>query len=90
VTCNGAAADTICTALGNGQPVANVACDGRTWNVGSCGSGTEINAQGAVVCQCTNPGYTVRPCINPNNPNWGGVNTATCNGPTQTIQVLCG
>ena len=88
VTCNGAAANTLCQALGNAQTVTNVACDGRTWNVGNCGNGPEINAQGNVVCQCTNPGYTVRPCIN--NSNWGGINTTTCNGPTQTMQVICG
>jgi hypothetical protein len=90
VTCNGAAANTICQALGNGQTVLGVACDGRTWNVGTCGAGIEINAQGNGVCQCTNPGYTSRPCINNGNPNWGGVNTNTCNGPTQTIEVTCG
>jgi cysteine-rich repeat protein len=88
VSCNGAAANTICQALGDNLAVSNVACDGRTWNVGNCGNGAEINAQGNGVCQCTSPAYTVRPCIN--NSNWGGVNTATCNGPTQTIEVVCG
>jgi cysteine-rich repeat protein len=90
VTCDGAAANTICQALGDGLAVNNVACNGRTWNVGSCGAGIELNAQGNGVCQCTNPGYVVRPCINQGNSNWGGVNTNTCGGPTQTIQVICG
>ena len=90
ISCNGAPADTICKALANGQQSLNIACEGRTWNVGSCGVGIEINGQGNGVCACTNPGYTARPCINNNNPNWGGVNTATCSGPTQTIQVICG
>ena len=34
------------------------------------------------------PGYVVRPC-HP-GANWGGVNTETCNPPTQTIEVVCG
>jgi cysteine-rich repeat protein len=90
VTCDGAAANTICQALGDGLVANNVMCNGRTWNVGTCGAGSELNAQGNGVCQCTNPGYTARPCIGQGNPNWGGVNTATCNGPTQTIQIICG
>ncbi|KIG17463.1 Microbial collagenase, secreted [Enhygromyxa salina] len=89
VECNGAAANTICQALASGQAMTNIACDGRTWNVGTCGSGIELNAQGNGVCQCTNPGYIARPCIGGGNPNWGGVNTATCSGPTQTIEVVC-
>jgi cysteine-rich repeat protein len=90
VQCNGAPANQICQALGDGIAVNNVMCNGRTWNVGTCGSGIELNAQGNGVCQCTNPGYVVRPCIGQANPNWGGVNTNTCNGPTQTIEVICG
>jgi cysteine-rich repeat protein len=88
VTCNGAPANTICQALGDGVAVNNIACNGRQWSVGNCGSGVELSAQG--ICQCINPGYTARPCIGANNPNWGGVNTNTCTGPTQTIEVICG
>jgi cysteine-rich repeat protein len=89
VTCDGAAANTICQALGDGVAVNNVACNGRNWSVGNCGAGIELTASGGV-CACTNPGYIARPCIGANNPNWGGVNTNTCSGPTQTIQVICG
>jgi len=89
VSCQGAAANTICQALASGQAMMGVACDGRTWNVGNCGVGVELNAQGNGVCACTDPGYTARPCINQNNPNWGGVDTDTCNGPNQTIEVVC-
>ena len=89
VSCNGAAANTICQAIANSQTVANIACDGRTWNVGPCGNGTELNAQGNGDCVCdNNPSYTLRPCIN--NLNWGGVNTLTCNAPSQTMEVICG
>ncbi len=58
---------------------------GRTWSVGSCGSGLELTASGSV-CQCPDPGYTVRPQIA--NANWGGINTATCNASTQTLTVV--
>ena len=68
-------------------------CDGTfSWNVGSgcfggCGlpaDGIEFNATGTD-CQCTTPGYTVRPCIG--NLNWGGLNGVTCSAPNQTMTV---
>jgi hypothetical protein len=86
-TCAGPAADQICKSLGNGLPL-TVACGGFTWRVGNCGSGIEINADNTL-CQCDNPGWIVRPCIGQGNSNWGGMNTATCNGPTQTLEVRC-
>jgi hypothetical protein len=64
-------------------------CDGRSWQVGECGSGTtpsiEISANGDL-CFC-NIGYVARPCIG--NENWGGAGTDTCYGPTQTLNVKC-
>jgi cysteine-rich repeat protein len=87
VECMGAGANTICQALGTGQ-AASVMCNGRTWGVGNCGSGVELSAQTGI-CSCTSPAYTSRPCIGANNPNWGGINSATCNGPSQTIEVVC-
>src|SRR5690606_8741599 len=71
VECMGAPANTLCQALGTGVATSTM-CNGRTWSVGTCGSGIELSAQG-VVCQCTNPGYISRPCIG--NSNWGGINT---------------
>jgi hypothetical protein len=62
-------------------------CNGRTWTVGTCGSGIELSAN--TNCQCVTPGYTARPCIGQGNDNWGGVNTATCSAPSQTIEVVC-
>jgi cysteine-rich repeat protein len=88
VECNGGAADQLCDALANAQTL-QVMCDGRTWRVGECGvqpGSWEISANGST-CQCTNPGHIARPCIG--NANWGGVNTATCGGATQTIEVVC-
>jgi len=88
VTCSDpTAATTLCNALNTGTPALNVSCSGRTWNVGTCGSGMEINSTGTSVCSCVNPGYVVRPCIG--NNNWGGINTTTCSAPAQTMEVLC-
>ncbi len=75
----------IAQALRNGQAF-SIACGGHTWSVGTCGAGIELSATG-FICQCQNPGYTIRPCINPGNPNWGGVKTSTCFAPSQTITV---
>ncbi len=62
-----------------------------TWAAGSgCGDGITLAANSAgdrAICSCENPGYVVRPDIGTGNANWGGVNTATCNGPSQTITV---
>lgn len=35
---------------------------------------------------CPSPGYIIRPCIG--NLNWGGVNTATCNGLNQRMTII--
>jgi cysteine-rich repeat protein len=86
VECMGVQANTICQSLGTGQ-VSSTMCNGRTWSVGTCGAGIELGT--SPPCQCSSPGYTVRPCINNGNPNWGGVNSNTCSGPTQTIEVVC-
>ncbi|WP_366524546.1 hypothetical protein [Nannocystis sp.] len=86
--CNGATAQTLCQALKNGTAVGPLACDGNNWRTGNCGGGLEINADGTL-CSCDNPGWIVRPCIGGGNPNWGGMNSATCNGPSQTLEVIC-
>jgi slime mold repeat-containing protein len=78
-----AAATRICGALHSGA-FASVACNGHTWNVGSCG-GTELNVD-ASICACSFNSHTVRPCT---NENWGGINTSTCDGPSQNMTVVC-
>lgn len=85
-TCAGAEADVICNALGNGTPL-TLDCGGITWRVGPSGNGLEINAANVGFAQCEDPGWVVRPCIG--NMNWGGMNTATCNGPMQTLEIRC-
>lgn len=87
VACNGSTADLICKALKAGQ-AGSWSCDGRTWMVGICGAGLELSAAGSI-CQCPTSNYIIRPCIGNGNPNWGGVNSATCNAPSQTINVFC-
>ena len=85
-TCTGAGANTICQALHSGTTVTNLSCGGYGWYVDNC-MGIELTADGAS-CTCTNPGYNVRPCLSSNG-DWGGVKTASCSAPTQTITVTC-
>ncbi len=84
-TCRGAAAQQLCTALRN-RSSTSVFCDGRSWVVGNCGSGTEITA-GGTLCNCLSPGWTARPCIG--SSSWGGVNRDTCADDAQAIEVSC-
>jgi hypothetical protein len=85
-SCAGTAANTICQALHAGTAT-SVACDGHTWYTGTCGSGIELSVDTAV-CSCdSSAGFTVRPCIG--GANWGGVDTVTCDAPTQTMNVFC-
>jgi hypothetical protein len=91
VTCSDPAAATqICQGLHTGNPV-SVFCNNRIWNVGDCGGGTEISADGST-CVC-DFGYVARPCVGTNNgfdnPNWGGMNTETCFAQSQNITVVC-
>jgi hypothetical protein len=86
VTCTGATANGLCQALRNNTVFPSTLCNGRNWAVGACGGGPELSAMGSI-CACPSPGYIVRPCIG--NSNWGGVNTATCNGTTQTMTIIC-
>jgi len=83
VTCSDPAAATqICGALHSGGFV-SVACNGHLWNVGGCG-GTELSVD-VSFCSCSF-GRTVRPCT---GEFWGGMNTSTCDGPSQNMTVVC-
>ncbi len=81
-----ATATQIANALSTGTAL-TIACDGNTWRVGTCGTGIELNAGTANICSCAAGSYTVRPTLFAGNRNCGGVNTAICNGPTQTMTV---
>ncbi|MFT5459963.1 MAG: hypothetical protein ACI9K2_006478 [Myxococcota bacterium] len=62
-------------------------CSGHFWSICARYSG-ELWVDAPFLCDgsnCPSPGYITRPCIG--NANWGGVNTATCGGPTQMMGV---
>ncbi len=87
-TCTGASADQLCKALKNGTTVSGISCGGFTWYVGAnCAGSVELGADTSP-CTCTNPGYSVRPCLSSNG-DWGGVKTNTCGAPSQSITVRC-
>jgi len=87
VSCTGTNANTLCNALRTGTAVA-VTCDGRTWRTGECGTGSWELTTSSSLCFCEpTSGYSVRPCVG--NANWGGAGSATCNGPTQGLKVIC-
>ncbi len=62
--------------------------NGNTWKVNTgCGNGAVLSVN-ANDCSCDGPAgniYIIRPEIG--NQNWGGINTATCSGPSQTMRV---
>jgi hypothetical protein len=83
-TTNSTIVNGVITALRNGTDYsAYDSATTYTWAVGTCGQARTLSATGAV-CSC-GIGFVFRPCIG--NANWGGVNTETCNGPTQTMTV---
>ena len=59
-------------------------CDGHTWRVGTHGY-TELGVDTIASGSCQSPGFIVRPDIR--NRNWGGFNSPTCSGPSQTMTV---
>ena len=59
----------------------------NAWYVGTCGTGIELSMNNPT-CFCYNPGNSIRP--GGLSSIWGGVSTATCNGPTQRITVTFG
>lgn len=67
----------------------SVTTGGNTWTVGinACGSGVLL-AVNAPNCNCDGAAgnlYLFRPEIG--SSNWGGINTPTCNGPSQTMNI---
>lgn len=94
--------DTMVRSCTNSTIVANIASNlkagtaysaydsatGFTWVTGSCGAETRTLSATGSVCNCDgSPAYVYRPCINVNNPNWGGAGTVSCSAPTQTITI---
>ena len=63
-------------------------CNGNVWELCFRYSG-EVWLNPPSLCSganCPNPGYILRPCIS--NQNWGGVNTPTCNAPSQRMTII--
>ncbi len=86
ITCSDPdSATQICQALHHGRS-ASVSCGGHVWNVGQCG-GTELNIDTGI-CFCDFfAAHDVRPCEG--SIDWGGVNTESCEAPSQTMRVIC-
>ncbi len=87
-----AGADVAAGASGEG---AFLQCDGFSWGVTQCGNGWGITAGPSLndvdSCSCLgSASVEVRPCIGNGNPNWGGINTGSCNAPEQYLGVSCG
>ena len=61
-----------------------VTSNSRSWIVGSCGTPYGLSAQGSS-CTCLSNSYIVRPCIK--HQDYGGINSTTCSGPSQTMTV---
>lgn len=61
---------------------------GFTWSTGSCGSESRTLSATGANCACEYPGYVYRPCIgSASGTNWGGIGTATCSAPAQTVTI---
>jgi hypothetical protein len=86
-TCNDPSVATlICTALHTGGFVNGLFCGSRFWFVNQCGGAPEVNLDGSI-CSCnTFFGADVRPSA---GSSWGGVNTETCNAPSQNLSLVC-
>ncbi|CAF1024500.1 unnamed protein product [Adineta steineri] len=84
-TNNSTIIENIALALRTSTAYGPVTSNSHSWVVGLCGDGYELSANGST-CQCTNPGYILRPCIN--HQDYGGVNSTTCAGPTQTMALI--
>lgn len=89
ITCNNAQiASAMAVALKKVQSY-TASCNGHTWS--NCNRyNDELWLDPPSQCDgnnCPSPGYLMRACIGQGNPNWGGVKTATCNGPNQTMTL---
>ncbi|RYE15097.1 MAG: T9SS type A sorting domain-containing protein [Sphingobacteriales bacterium] len=89
ITCNDPTiVNDIATAIKNGTSYMSATTNGHTWEVCNRGSFLDVWIDAPSQCNssdCPNPGYIIRPCIGAYNS--GGVNTATCGGPDQTMTL---
>ncbi|CAF4590768.1 unnamed protein product [Rotaria socialis] len=59
----------IAVALRTAAAYGPVTTNGRSWQVGACGTGSELSAAGSI-CMCPSPDYLVRPCIVIRRTHW--------------------
>lgn len=90
IVCNDATiTNAFANAVKNNLSYTSVSTNGHVWSV--CNRfDQEIWLDPPSQCSganCPN-GYIIRPGIGPGNPNWGGVNTATCGGPNQRMTLI--
>lgn len=64
-------------------------CSGKTWSVGVCGLGAEINvASGRYMCTCDSAqAVVIRPCIGNDDRSWGGAGSKCCDSVTTTLSI---
>ena len=86
VSCTGADANTLCTALNTGKET-QLECDGMRWKAGSdCSGDTILLIDETDVNDCACSEYAIRPCHL--NNNWGGVD-GSCGEDSQSLKVVC-
>ena len=79
--------------LNNTDYISPSACNGHVWhNCATHGYQGEVWLDPPSACSganCPGPnGYIIRPGIGTSNPNWGGVNSNTCNGANQRMTLI--
>ena len=87
LTCTDSVATAQFANLLNTTGTGSVNCDGHEWAI--CGRyNGEVWIDPPSICDggnCPDPGRIIRPGLF--NKNWGGMDTATCSGPTQTMRL---
>jgi PKD repeat protein len=77
------------TALRNLTNYTSPSVNGNVWTLCNRYQG-EVWVNPPATCSgsnCPNPGYIIRPGIGTGNSNWGGINTATCGGTNQWMEL---
>jgi PKD repeat protein len=89
-TCNDAAiTKAFAAAVRTNTAYASATTNGHVWSICNRYDG-EIWIDPPSTCSgsnCPSPGYIIRPGIGTANSNWGGINTATCGGSNQWMEL---
>ncbi len=75
-------------AIKNGQDYISPMTNGNVWSVCGTRYSGEVWINPVSLCSgsnCPSPGYIIRTCIG--NSNWGGINTPTCGGANQFMEL---